>query len=104
MVGEVAQLEMHLANHLDAEIAVEVRELFNPNSSPSPNPNPNLNCHGQAGAVEHTRLGALAAEAEAAAAEAAAAEAAAAEAAGAGNKDWTGNAAHGQAGAATLSS
>ena len=27
MVGEAAQLEINLANHLDAEIAVEVREL-----------------------------------------------------------------------------
>ena len=27
VVGEAAQLEINLANHLDAEIAVEVREL-----------------------------------------------------------------------------
>ena len=41
VVGEAAQLEMHLANHLEAEIAVDVRELFERNFNP--NPNPNLN-------------------------------------------------------------
>ena len=40
VAGEAAQLEINLANHLDAEIAVEVRELFKP--APNPNPNPNL--------------------------------------------------------------
>jgi len=40
VAGEAAQLEINLANHLDAEIAVEVRELFKP--GPNPNPNPNL--------------------------------------------------------------
>jgi NADPH-dependent ferric siderophore reductase len=40
VAGEAAQLEINLANHLDAEIAVEVRELFKPD--PNPNPNPNL--------------------------------------------------------------
>jgi hypothetical protein len=40
VAGEAAQLEINLANHLDADIAVEVRELFKP--APNPNPNPNL--------------------------------------------------------------
>ena len=40
VAGEAAQLEINLANHLDAEIAVEVRELFK--LDPNPNPNPNL--------------------------------------------------------------
>ena len=42
VAGEAAQLEINLANHLDAEIAVEVRELFKPDPHPNPNPNPNL--------------------------------------------------------------